>query len=206
MANSSPIKITAISDSDPLPKKLAVEMDELSAWVTKTRVRSNASYLEACEALKTFQTMRKEIRKHFKKYKDHLNAHRKMLMADEREHLDRIGPAEERLQKLILTFQDKREAKAQQAIEAVREASDPEAVLPASLVAVDPRGQYRREYNRVVVTDLLALVKAVAEGTVSIQALQPNAAYLNQCLAAQGPTLFKVPGVSVEQYSKVVTR
>ena len=207
MGKLSQTKIDALSKSDPVSPKLVTEMEELGAWVKSTpRIRSNASYLAACDALKTFQAMRREVRKHFRKYKDHLNEHRKMLMADEREHLDRIVPAEERLQKLILSYEDRREAEAQKVAEAARENHNSTTVSEASLVVPEPRGQYRREYNRIVVSDLLTLVREVAEGRIPIEALQPNTVYLNQLLAKQGSALFSVPGVNVEQYSKVVTR
>ena len=207
MAKSDQIKITAVSSTDPLPRKLVTEMEELGTWVASTqRIRSNASYLAACDALKAFQTMRKAVVKHFKKYKDHINEHRKMLLADEHEHLDRIAPSEIRLQKLILAYEDRRESEAQKAIDAARLENKPEAVLSPSLVTPKPRGQSRREYPRVVVTELATLVKAVAAGTIGLQALQPNMVYLNQLLSKQGKELFQVPGVRVEQYSKVVTR
>jgi hypothetical protein len=66
-------------------------------------------------------------------------------------------------------------------------------------------GQHRSQRRRTRVTDLSALIAAVAAGTVGTEVLTPNLQVLNK-LARQHGDLFEVPGVEVEVVTTVVSR
>ena len=191
-----------------LPTDLVIQMDDLSAWVSKTTIRTQKSYTKASDTLKTFQTMRKAVPSHYKAIKDPLNAARKQVLDMEKTDLHRLQPAEDRLKTLILDYQDRKTAEdnaaAAEAIATAHATGHPLTPQVASIAV--PDGQHTRTYTRVVVVDFAALVQSVAKGETPIDALEPNQGYLNKLVAQTGASLFAVPGCTVEQHRTVVTR
>lgn len=128
----------------------------------------------------------------------------KSLMSDYDAEQERIRLAEERR----LAAEAKRaeeEARLSEAVELEQagQKEEAEAVLAEPIVApvvivekavpkVAGGPSYRTIWDAQVV-DLMALVKAVASGTVSINALQPNATFLRQQAMSLKET-FKIPG------------
>lgn len=116
-----------------------------------------------------------------------------------------------------LTAEAERQAEAAQVAEAARLEQDgrraeaeavlaaPPIVAPIILDAPQAAGVSSRMDTHAVVTDLPALIRAVAAGTVPLAALLPNLPYLNgQAKALKG--LLRYPGVQVVIERVMVTR
>ena len=177
-----------------LPALVTVQISTVvSAWTRTTALTTHQSYQKAITDLDLLRTQRKTIKDHFARRKRGLNDTRRLLIDEERQSLDDIAPTEEKLNAMIMWYEDKRREQAQKdAREALKH---PEK---ASLVRVsDDRSQPRRSAWCAVVDDLTALVKAVAEGRVPPEAVMPCMPALNR-MARQQKAFFSVPGVSVE--------
>ena len=189
-----------------LPTTVTQSISTLDArWKNTGLIRSQQTYLAACEALSGCQQLRREVTKHFTEVKrtaqDHLNAIRAM----EKSRLSDLSPTEDRLQALIVAYEDYRADQAREAAaNALKGPADAEiAVLTPDLRT--PKGQYRRVTYRPVVEDFRLLLKAVVDGLVPMEALGANLPVLRQMIKDQG-SLFAVPGVRVETDVTVVTR
>ena len=179
-----------------IPKHLNTQIVKASPQAKSIEVCDDPSYYQACEYLAYVQLKRRELTDHYKQIKDALNASRRTVLDMEKTHLSRLEPAEARLTELILEY----ETHSETLHSTSQELEEGEGVL----ALVPPDGQHNRATHQVVVDDLQALVAAVAEGRVPLDALKANGPALNK-LRKQYGGLFRVPGCRVETRTTVVT-
>ena len=179
-----------------IPKHLNTQIVKASTQAKSIEVCDDPSYYQACEYLAYVQLKRRELTDHYKQIKDALNTSRRTVLDMEKTHLSRLEPAEARLTELILEYETHSETRHSTS----QELEEGEGAL----ALVPPDGQHNRATHQVVVDDLQALVAAVAEGRVPLDALKANVPALNK-LRKQYGGLFRVPGCRVETRTTVVT-
>lgn len=168
-----------------LPKKVETQLNQISEVTLE--VHDPQTYQMACEHLSVVQTMRRTITSHYKPIKDALNGTRKTVLDMEKSDLAKLAPSEERLSVLIQEYEDTNEDGLDQA------------------ALTEQLNHHRLTTSRVVVEDVDALIKAIAEGKVSSDVVKPNIPALNK-IAKQFGGLFSMPGCRVETDVTLVTR
>ena len=198
------VKLPTLADTAP---EVVTEMDDLLTWAQKTTIRSAQSYLRCSEALSVIQRMRRAITSHYKSVKQPITTAHKEVLRLEKTDLARLVDGESRLQKLIITWEDEQaELSRQEAEVALSVAQDTGAsIAPIASTVPTAVTHHRRSRRQVTITDLAALVAAVAAKTVPSEVLSANLPALNRMATEQGD-LFEVPGVEVTVIDTVVNR
>lgn len=175
-----------------------------TTWATAPALVGPLQHRAAVEALTVLQLMRREIQGFFRELKKTVNAHRKNLLDREKALLAPGQPVEEHLTDLIAAFDA---AHADAAREAARDAlaHPPERALRVSSEG-DAHGEGYSSRPRLVpvVTDKLALIAAVAEGRVPLEAVDVNVSIVRRMAEEQG-ALLDLPGVEITTKITIVT-
>ena len=172
-------------------------------WTGPKGITSTPTYAQACEALGACQSLRKEITKHYTAVKRGALDHLSELRGMEKAQLEQVDPTERLLQELIIDYEDQYHAERQKAAESalMHPAGTSLSRLEDDLPKV--KGQYNHPTLEPVVTDLEALVKAVASGQIPLEAVKPHLPCLRRMLTEQ-EEMFEVPGVEVHRRITVV--
>lgn len=199
------------------------------------RITSGPQFEDAGAKLKDIMALKKKIAGIFEPHiKRAFEAHR-ALVTEKKEHEAPLIEAESHIKRAMLGYQQEEERKRRELEAKAQEAAAKErAKLEAKAAAVEARGKpvlaealreqaaavvapilapttpkvsgiSTRTAYKAVVTDKLALVKAVAAGTVPLNALDANMAFLNNQARAMKETLV-YPGVAVEQETGIASR
>lgn len=190
------------------------------------QIRDAASLDHAAELLRSVKALGKEIVDFFAPLKKKAHDAHKALTTAEAEKLAPLTSAERVIKGRLAAYEEEQErarvaeerrlqeeAKRREedarlaeaaALESAGAREEAASILAEPIVApvvqlarpASPKGISYRERRFAVVTDLPTLVAAVAAGTVPIQALLPNQAFLDNQARALGTALV-FPGVSV---------
>jgi len=199
------------------------------------RVTTTAQYEEAGVKLKGIMALKKKVAETFDPHiKRAFDAHRS-LVAEKKTHEAPLEEAERMLKKHMLAFQLAEEAKRREAeAKAQEEARKAQEKLEARAAKAAEKGQVEKAAAlqataaavvspiiptttpklagvstrvtwRAEVTNLMELVKAVAAGSVPLNALQADTAFLNNQARAMKDTL-AYPGVKAVQDVGIAAR
>lgn len=199
------------------------------------KITSTAQYEEAGGKLKGIMALKKKVADTFDPHiKRAFDAHRS-LVAEKKEHEAPLLEAEQALKKSMLAFQLAEEAKRREAeAKAQEEARKAQEKLEAKAAKAAEKGKVEKAAAlqataasivapiipsttpklagvsvrvtwRAEVTNLMELVKAVAAGTVPINALQADTTFLNTQAKAMKDTL-PYPGVKAVQETGLSSR
>lgn len=198
-------------------------------------IKNGGHFEQAGAMLKAVMALKKKIADTFDPHiKRAYDAHRS-LVAEKRSHEMPLEDAEKALKRTMVNYQlaqeqERRQAEAKAQEEARREREKleeraakaaaagkverAEALQQSAAMVVTPilaptmpkvAGISTRVTYKAVVADKLELVKAVAAGTVPLNALDANMAFLNNQARAMKETL-AYPGVKVEQETGIASR
>lgn len=165
----------------------------------------------------------------FRPLKQSADQHKKLLLERERAVLDPVQTEEERISKLIVAYDDEQERLraitqkraqedaqiAEAAVyeqlgdkETAQQVLDGNGVVQVTVEKGTPKvdGVSIREVWSAEVTDLMALVRAVADAKAPLAYLQANKAALNTVARAQKTELNTIPGVRAVCNKTVVGR
>jgi len=199
------------------------------------KIATSQQYVESGERLKSIKALAKKITETFDPHIKRAHEAHRSLVAEKNSHLAPLEEAERVIKRAVVTYQlaeeQKRrelEAKAQEEARKEREklearaakaeasgkAEKAEALQAAAAAVVTPMiapstpkvaGISMRTTYKATVIDKLELVKAVAAGTVPLNALDCNMPFLNNQARVMKETL-AYPGVKVEQETGVASR
>jgi phage FluMu protein gp41 len=187
-----------MTQTQRIPPKLLTQAEDLQAWVNDIAITDADTYADACEALRTFALLRREFERHYAKVKAPLNDARAKIIAMEKEDLERVVPAENVLKTMILAYDDTQQARVREQL----------AQSPTTAISLPepPQGIIKPAPTpHVVVTDKMALVRAVASGQLPLSVVEPRIPELNKLARKEGG-LFQAPGCAVEYTRTVVVR
>ena len=192
-----------------LPSDLETAVTQLSVRATPLPLVDQAQYDEACVKLELVQKLRRKIVKHFTYLREPISIANKRNSAARDHELARLVPIESGLNTCIVEYQNAQAAERDADAEALSALSLATGVPVAPLAAMDrpPTNQHRRETVSVTVTDLAALVSAVADfdGRAPLECLRVHLPTLNRLAREQGD-LFHVPGCQRVVSTKVISR
>ena len=173
-------------------------------WEESPTLQGLTHYKSAVEALSVLQLMRREIESFFRELKRTANDHRKALIDKEKALLADAKPVEQHLNDLIVAFDQAREDAARDA--AVQALKGPAGAMILSTSDFDVASDGYHTIPTIVpsVEDKLALVLAVSEGRIPLDALTPNLSFLRKLKEEHGD-LAEVPGVTFSLKTTVVT-
>lgn len=216
-------------------RELAAESSATLAAAQTFKITTAPQYLEATEKLKGIMALKKRIADIFDPHIKRAHEAHKSLVAEKKEHETPILTAEALYKRAITVYQiseeTKRrelEAKAQEEARRDRERLEARAakaeasgktekaaalqvaaasVITPMIAPTTPKvsGISMRTTYRAEVVDLMQLVKAVAAGTVPLNAIEANSAFLNNQARAMKETL-AYPGVKVVQETGIASR
>lgn len=199
------------------------------------KIAAAPKYQEAGERLKAIMALKKKIAETFDPHIDRAYKAHKELVAEKKSHETPLLEAEGHIKRAMLGYQQDQErirreaeAKAQEEARKERERLEARAVKAAAagkaekaealqqsaamvvtpiIAPTTPRvaGISTRITYKATVIDKLELVKAVAAGTVPLNALDCNMPFLNNQARAMRETL-AYPGVKVEQETGLASR
>lgn len=167
---------------------------------------------------------KKEIMEHFGRPIQQLTAAAEHLTAlrdnyKEQKEQERIR-AEQKLRLQMARDRQKELDKAEKLAEKLKKAGDlegaalaieqaeimaPETIPAVNIAPPDEKGIFDKTYYRAEVTNLMELIKAVAEGKVEIEALSANQSFLD-AEARSHKDAFAVPGVKLIKYKTEIVR
>lgn len=184
-----------VAEFAPVPdgSALEVQASDAASVATAIIVRDEASSNRASQTLNAIRDLRKEAADVFDPVVRTAYAAHKAAVAAKKKIDGPLAEAQEHLTNQIATWMDAERAarEAEAALEALEAGED--AALDEDL-AVSVEGQTVRATWSAEVTDVMALVKAIADGTVTPEAIVPNTKFLNQMARAMRENL-KWPGV-----------
>jgi len=190
-----------------LPSDIETGVTALAVTGTPLTIPNQEEYNHALTQLALCQHMRRRIKKYFDDLRAPVTVAGKRLTAAKNTQLARLIPVEANLNQAILEYEDthiKVDAEDAEALSALSLASG----IPASPLVptvTTPAGYHRRESVTVNVTDLPALVAAVAAGTAPLACLRPHLPPLNELAREQGD-LFALPGCTRIVKTTVISR
>lgn len=215
--------------------EIAAQSSEALATARGFKIASTDDYLRSAAMLQAVKALQKKVGDTFDKHIANAFKAHKDLVADKNAHLQPLTEAEGLIKRAVLVYQvaeeQKRreiesraqeEARKQQARLEVRAAKaeasgkveKAEALQAAAASVVAPiiapsvpkvSGLSTRVTYKATVVDKLELVKAVAAGTVPLNALDANMPFLNNQARVMKETL-SYPGVKVEQETGLASR
>jgi len=189
----------------PVSRALAKQLSTFTAnWATVDPISTQTDYRRAVTALAWIRRVRLDIQESFAEMKAAANAARASILGQEKKWINRARPLEEVLNDLIVAYDHQRAAVAQADARAALETPATTALVAYSELATEPEGYHTRRTVVPVVSDKLALVQAVANGEVDLEALTVNLSYLRTTAQEQGD-LCDLPGVTVTHKYTVVT-
>ena len=221
--------------TDLATPELVQETSNALAVAKDFKVTTNEQYVGSAEKLKAIKALAKKIDEVFDPHIKRAFDNHRALVAEKKQHMQPLEDAERLVKKAVLGFQldqerIRREAEARAQEEARREREKLEAQAAkleakgkaeqaaAKLAAADavvapiiapsvPKvsGISTRVTYKAVVFDKMALVKAVAAGSVPLNALDANMPFLNNQARAMKETM-AYPGVNVEQETGLASR
>jgi hypothetical protein len=148
--------------------------------------------------------MRRAIETLFRELKRTANDHRNNLLDQEKKYLGGSRPVEQSLNDLIVNYDRQRTELAKEAARAALEHPSGTSILSHSELETPPEGYHAIPRLTVCVTDKLALITAVSEGRVELEALTVNATFLRKQAEEQG-VLINVPGIRIDRAFTIVT-
>ena len=173
-------------------------------------IQTAEEYQQCVDLGRVLQASLKEYEEIFRPVKRAMDAKKNEVLTLERQCIDSVIMAKERLSRVVQEYDDRQKAEAayrdaQAAKEPV--AVDPEMPLPPPVItqlAVQPKtkGKVVRNKARAKVENFPELVKAVTNGIVPYTALLPNQAWLDKRADADRETM-AIPGVTFEEERKV---
>jgi hypothetical protein len=214
---------------------IAAESTGILTAAQTFKIANTAQYEEAGERLKAIKALSKRIDDTFDPHIKRAFDNHRALVAEKKTHLNPLQAAEALLKRAVLSYQlaeevkrreaearaqevarkerEKLEAQAAKAAERGKvEKSEALSVAAASVIAptvasTTPKlaGISTRTSYRAEVVDKMELVKAVAAGTVPLNALDANQPFLNNQARAMKETL-AYPGVKVVQEQGIASR
>ena len=170
----------------------------------RTPLDTHDQYRRAVGALALIRSIRLDLEDSFREIKRAANATRKSVLEQEKKWINKARPLEEVLNDLIVAYDHQRAAVAQADARAALETPATTALVAYSELATEPEGYHTRRTVVPVVSDKLALVQAVANGEVDLEARTVNLSYLRTTAQEQGD-LCDLPGVTVTHKYTVVT-
>lgn len=221
--------------TDLATPELVQETSNALAVAKDFRVTTQDQYIASADRLKAIKALSKKLDETFDPHiKRAFDAHR-ALVAEKKQHQQPLIDAEGYVKRAIRGYEQDQErirlavqAKAQEEARKERErleaqaaraaekgkAEKAQALQAAAAAVVAPiiapttpkiPGQYTRTTYRAEVTDKLALIKAVAAGSVPMTALEPSMPFLNNQARVLREDLI-YPGVRVVTESGIASR
>lgn len=199
------------------------------------KIATAQQFTDAGEKLKGIMALKKRISDVFDPHIKRAHDAHKSLVAEKKEHETQLIEAEGHIKRAMIGFQQEQErirleaeARAQEAARKEREKMEAQAAKAAEkgkveraealqqqaaaivtpiLAPTTPKvsGISTRTTYKATVVDKLALIVAVAEGKVPLNALDVNMPFLNNQARAMKETL-AYPGVKVEQETGIASR
>lgn len=220
--------------TNPEVQQAADEATELCELADTFQVTTPLEHAGAGEELINIKTAKRNLENQRKKFTRPLDTAKKAVMDWFREPLRRLDQAERSLKRAMLTYQQeearkrrheqeklekaaerKRHRLAQRAAEAAESGDEHKAAaldtqastVVAPVVPAQPKvsGVSTRENWKAEVTDLMALVKAVAAGDASLTLIQANTTEINKRARAL-KSEFSVPGIRVYAEQSLAAR
>jgi hypothetical protein len=147
-------------------------------------LRTDDELAAATTQMTEVQRIRRGIKKHYKQLRDPINEARAINIAAEKDWLRKVEPVESRLNYLISTYtkvqKQRLEDEAKQILQVVKETGSLKDVTPAP-ITITPPVEVRPTYSAMInPEDFATLVKAVADGTVPLDALTPDWVWINK--------------------------
>ena len=214
---------------------IAAESTGILTAAQTFKIVNPAQYEEAGERLKAIKALSKKIDETFDPHIKRAFENHRALVAEKKTHQTPLQTAEALLKRAVLSYQVAEETKRREAearaqevarkerekleerarkAEASGKVEKAEALTIAAATVIQPTiasttpklaGISTRTSYRAEVVDKLELVKAVAAGTVPLNALDANMPFLNNQARAMKETL-AYPGVKVVQETGLASR
>lgn len=190
-----------------LPNEIETGVTTLALSGAPLTIANQKDYEHALTQLALCQHMRRRIKKHYDDLRAPVSVAGKRIAAAKNTQLSRLIPVEANLNHAILEYEDQH-VKVDAADAEVLSALSLASGIPASPLVptvTTPAGYHRRETVTVDVTDLHALVAAVATGDAPLACLRAHLPPLNEMAREQGD-LFKIAGCDRVVKTTVISR
>lgn len=184
----------------PEVEKVEKPVNDIIVTANKMVVTNQEQRFEVGSFLKTIKDMEKQVTETFGDMVKTAKSSYDKAKALRDKFLDPLEVAEKDLKAKIVTWEVEQEKiRLQEQVKAIKEAEakglEPKIIHPEALKV---KGQSLKSIWSAEVTDLMALVKAVAEGKAPISFLLPNQVALNQQAKASMDSI-EYPGVKFKE-------